>query len=348
MPLLFVASALLASSGRISTGVVLNLRRRAPWLDRQVERPWNCLDPWFHSYLPHHQFFFLTSSTARIPTRASTLMRLLPKVWPFRPPSSPPTPLRRLKTFLTLPLFPSVSRLLAVSWTRSSSVTPPFSPKVQNILHLLTTNLVYLFKCTKKSTLARRTTCLASLSCLAFLLHLVVSLKLKLPLILMPTVFLTSVPRTRLVESSTASPSLMARVVSRRRFSAWGKIDDSSFTCTHLLLAAAARITPKNGLESYAYNLPDSLNKKFADKFDAADKEKLEDAVNDTVRWLNQSQEASKEEYEEKQKRKCRAVCLLLCSKDFSSWNIIVDDQGSWKRHYDFHHRVQKITHDVW
>ena len=58
MPLLFVASALLASSGRISTGVVLNLRRRAPWLDRQVERPWNCLDPWFHSYLPYHQIFF--------------------------------------------------------------------------------------------------------------------------------------------------------------------------------------------------------------------------------------------------------------------------------------------------
>ena len=100
----------------------------------------------------------------------------------------------------------------------------------------------------------------------------------------------------------------------------------------YLLLAAAARITAKSGLESYAYNLPDSLNKKFADKFDAADKEKLEDAVNDTVRWLNQSQEASKEEYEEKQNRKCRAVCLY-CVRRIFLINIIVDDQGSWKRH---------------
>ena len=67
--------------------------------------------------------------------------------------------------------------------------------------------------------------------------------------------------------------------------------------------AAAARITAKNGLESYAYNLRNSLtDEKLADKFDAADKSKLETAVNDTIKWLDGSQEGSKEEYEEKQK----------------------------------------------
>ncbi|KAJ6547489.1 heat shock protein 70 family [Mycena capillaripes] len=67
--------------------------------------------------------------------------------------------------------------------------------------------------------------------------------------------------------------------------------------------AAAARITSKNALESYAYNLRNSLNdEKLADKFEAADKAKLEGAVNDTIKWLDASQEGSKEEYEEKQK----------------------------------------------
>jgi len=67
--------------------------------------------------------------------------------------------------------------------------------------------------------------------------------------------------------------------------------------------AAAARIQAKNGLESYAYNLRNSItDEKLADKFEAADKTKLETAVNETISWLDSSQEASKEEYDEKQK----------------------------------------------
>jgi heat shock protein 1/8 len=67
--------------------------------------------------------------------------------------------------------------------------------------------------------------------------------------------------------------------------------------------AATARIQAKNGLESYSYNLRNSLtDEKLADKFDAADKAKLKSAVDDTITWLDNSQEASKEEYEERQK----------------------------------------------
>lgn len=67
--------------------------------------------------------------------------------------------------------------------------------------------------------------------------------------------------------------------------------------------AAAARISSKNGLESYAYNLRNSLtDEQLAGKIDAADKSKLESAVNETISWLDNSQEASKDEYESKQK----------------------------------------------
>ena len=77
--------------------------------------------------------------------------------------------------------------------------------------------------------------------------------------------------------------------------------------------AAAARITSKNSLESYAYNLRNSLSdEKLADKFEAADKTKLETAVNDTIKWLDASQEGSKEEYEEKQKE-LEAIAKYVC-----------------------------------
>ncbi|KAI7823116.1 hsp71-like protein [Kickxella alabastrina] len=67
--------------------------------------------------------------------------------------------------------------------------------------------------------------------------------------------------------------------------------------------AVAARITARNGLESYAYNLKNTLNDaKVADQLDAADKEKLTKAVEDAIKWLEESSEASKEEYEGRQK----------------------------------------------
>ncbi|KAJ2930824.1 hypothetical protein H1R20_g6293, partial [Candolleomyces eurysporus] len=66
---------------------------------------------------------------------------------------------------------------------------------------------------------------------------------------------------------------------------------------------AAARISAKNGLESYAYNLRNSLNDdQLSGKFEADDKTKLETAVNEAIQWLDNSQEASKDEYESKQK----------------------------------------------
>ncbi|KAL1932904.1 hypothetical protein VTP01DRAFT_8582 [Rhizomucor pusillus] len=67
--------------------------------------------------------------------------------------------------------------------------------------------------------------------------------------------------------------------------------------------AAAARIQAKNGLESYAYNLRNTLQEeKVASALSADDKTKLTAAVDEAIKWLDESQEASKEEYESKQK----------------------------------------------
>ncbi|PWZ03651.1 putative heat shock 70 kd protein 2 [Testicularia cyperi] len=66
---------------------------------------------------------------------------------------------------------------------------------------------------------------------------------------------------------------------------------------------AVERTQAKNGLESYVYNVRNSTNEpQLKDKIDAADKETLEKIVSETIAWLDNSQEASKEEYESKQK----------------------------------------------
>jgi L1 cell adhesion molecule like protein len=68
--------------------------------------------------------------------------------------------------------------------------------------------------------------------------------------------------------------------------------------------AAASRIAAKNGLESYAYNLRNTLqDENVGGKLEASDKESLQKAVDEAIKWLDESQEASKEEYEDQQKQ---------------------------------------------
>ncbi|KAK4194069.1 heat shock protein 70 family [Triangularia verruculosa] len=67
--------------------------------------------------------------------------------------------------------------------------------------------------------------------------------------------------------------------------------------------AEGARVAAKNGLESYAYSLRNTLSdSKVDEKLDASDKETLKTEIDKIVAWLDDSQQASKEEYEEKQK----------------------------------------------
>jgi L1 cell adhesion molecule like protein len=67
--------------------------------------------------------------------------------------------------------------------------------------------------------------------------------------------------------------------------------------------AEASRITAKNGLESYAYSLRNTLSdEKVGDKLDADDKAKLQKAIDETVEWLDNNTTASKDEFESQQK----------------------------------------------
>ena len=55
---------------------------------------------------------------------------------------------------------------------------------------------------------------------------------------------------------------------------------------------AASRIQAKNGLESYAYNLRNTLSEEnVSSKLEAADKEKLDKAITEAIEWLDNSQE---------------------------------------------------------
>lgn len=67
--------------------------------------------------------------------------------------------------------------------------------------------------------------------------------------------------------------------------------------------AEAGRISAKNGLESYAYSLKNTMSdSKVDEKLDASDKEKLKSEIDKTVSWLDDNQTATKEEYESQQK----------------------------------------------
>merc|ERR1711890_130489 len=63
------------------------------------------------------------------------------------------------------------------------------------------------------------------------------------------------------------------------------------------------RIEAKNGLENYCYQIKTSIGSKEVEgKIPADDKKKLEEKVEDTLKWLESNQNAEKEEYEEKRK----------------------------------------------
>ncbi|KAL5338789.1 heat shock 70 kDa protein [Aspergillus crustosus] len=65
--------------------------------------------------------------------------------------------------------------------------------------------------------------------------------------------------------------------------------------------AEAARIQAKNGLESYAYSLKNTISEGQLN-IEAADKEKVSTKVDEVISWLDNNQTAEKDEYESQQK----------------------------------------------
>lgn len=65
--------------------------------------------------------------------------------------------------------------------------------------------------------------------------------------------------------------------------------------------AESGRIQAKNGLESYAYSLKNTISEGKLN-IPAGEKEKLEAKINEIISWLDSNQTATKEEFEEQQK----------------------------------------------
>lgn len=67
--------------------------------------------------------------------------------------------------------------------------------------------------------------------------------------------------------------------------------------------AESGRISAKNGLESYAYSLKNTLSdSKVDEKIGADDKEKLNAKITEVIAWVDENQQATKDEYESQQK----------------------------------------------
>merc|ERR1712241_36241 len=64
------------------------------------------------------------------------------------------------------------------------------------------------------------------------------------------------------------------------------------------------RVEARNELESYAYSLKNQINdqEKLGAKITDEDKEKIEEAVNDKISWLEENQEAEGEEFRAQKK----------------------------------------------
>jgi len=75
-------------------------------------------------------------------------------------------------------------------------------------------------------------------------------------------------------------------------------------------------IDAKNSLEGYAYNMRNTIDdkEKLGDKISSEDKESISDAIKETLEWIDDNKEATKEDFEDKLKS-LEAVCNPIITK---------------------------------
>jgi len=79
------------------------------------------------------------------------------------------------------------------------------------------------------------------------------------------------------------------------------------------------RISAKNALESYAFNIKSTVeDEKVKDKIPEDDRKKILDKVGDVIKWLDTNQLAEKEEFEDKQKE-LEGICNPIITKLYQS-----------------------------
>jgi len=75
------------------------------------------------------------------------------------------------------------------------------------------------------------------------------------------------------------------------------------------------RITAKNGLESYVFNMKSTVeDEKLKDKITEADRKTIMDKCQEMIKWLDANQLAEKEEFEHKQKE-IEGICTPIITK---------------------------------
>ena len=81
--------------------------------------------------------------------------------------------------------------------------------------------------------------------------------------------------------------------------------------------ATAERITARNGLENYAFNLKNQLNdpEGLGDKIDEDDKETLLEAIKEATEWMDENAATATSEDFEEQKEKLSNVAYPITSK---------------------------------
>jgi L1 cell adhesion molecule like protein len=91
---------------------------------------------------------------------------------------------------------------------------------------------------------------------------------------------------------------------------------------------ARERVESKNGLENYAFSMKNTANdEKTGAMLDDDDKQKILEACEEAIKWLETAQEADKEEYDARQKE-LEAVCTPIITKMYQSAGGDDDDMG--------------------
>ncbi|NBI05162.1 molecular chaperone DnaK, partial [Lachnospiraceae bacterium] len=75
------------------------------------------------------------------------------------------------------------------------------------------------------------------------------------------------------------------------------------------------KVEAKNALENYSYNMRNTIkDEKIASKLPAADKKKIEDAIEESIQWLDGNQLAEADEFEDKMKE-LESICNPIIAK---------------------------------
>ncbi|KAJ8572865.1 hypothetical protein K7X08_009376 [Anisodus acutangulus] len=94
------------------------------------------------------------------------------------------------------------------------------------------------------------------------------------------------------------------------------------------------KVDARNKLETYVYNMKNTINDKLAEKIDSDDKEKIESALKEVTEWLDDNQNVEKDDYDEKMKD-LEDLCNPVIRQAYEKSGGSSADSGDDKESYD-------------